>query len=43
VEAIPSFDESRQRRCGNQNSGGTADCCNPPRFTHRTLQVHRIT
>jgi hypothetical protein len=24
VEAIHSFDESRQRRCGNQNSGGTA-------------------
>src|SRR5580698_9205372 len=27
VEAIHSFDESRRRRCGNRNSGGTADCC----------------
>src|SRR5580658_6858970 len=27
VEAIHSFDESRQRRCSNRNSGGTADCC----------------
>jgi hypothetical protein len=27
MEAIHSFDKSRQHRCGNRNSGGTADCC----------------
>jgi hypothetical protein len=43
VEAIHSFDESRQRRCVNQNSGGTARMWQNRRFTHRTLQVPRIT
>jgi hypothetical protein len=30
VEVIHSFDESRERRCGNRNSGGRLGCCKPP-------------
>jgi hypothetical protein len=39
VEAIPSFDESRQRRSGYRSSGGTARSLQIRRFTHRNASV----
>jgi hypothetical protein len=42
VEVIHSFDESRQRRCVNQNSGDGSVVANR-RFNHRTPQLPRST